>query len=96
MLATSSELVSAVASRVREARLAADLTQAGLAARAGVSLGSLRRFEATGQIALESLARLAVALSHERDFDGLFPPPPVASLNALIFPPQARRRGRRT
>ena len=96
MLTTSSELISAVASRMREARLAADLTQAGLAARAGVSLGSLRRFETTGQIALESLARLAVALSRERDFEALFVPPPIASLDALISPAPTRRRGRRT
>lgn len=96
MLATSSELILAVATRVREARLAADLTQAGLAARAGVSLGSLRRFETSGQISLESLARLAIALSRERDFEALFVPPPVASLDALISPVPARRRGRRT
>ena len=96
MLTTSSELISAVASRMREARLAADLTQAGLAARAGVSLGSLRRFETTGQIALESLARVAIALSRERDFESLFVAPPMASLDALISPAPTRRRGRRT
>ena len=96
MITTSSELISTVADRVREARLAADLTQAGLAARSGVSLGSLRRFETSGHIALESLARLAIALSRERDFDALFAPPPVASLDALIAPVPARRRGRRT
>jgi transcriptional regulator with XRE-family HTH domain len=96
MLTTSSELISAVAARVREARLAADLTQAGLAARAGVSLGSIRRFETTGQIALESLARLAIALRRERDFEALFVPPPIASLDALISPAPTRRRGRRT
>jgi transcriptional regulator with XRE-family HTH domain len=96
MLITSSELISAVAGRAREARLAADLTQAGLAARAGVSLGSIRRFETSGQIALESLARLAIALSRERDFESLFVPPPIASLDEFVSPAPRRRRGRRT
>lgn len=96
MLGTPSELLDGVASRMRAARLAADLTQEGLAARAGVSLGSLRRFEATGQIALESLVRLALALGHERELELLFTPPPLTSLDDLIAPIHVRRRGRRS
>jgi transcriptional regulator with XRE-family HTH domain len=52
MLETVQELADGVAARLRSVRLDADLTQARLAARSGVTLASLRRFETTGQIAL--------------------------------------------
>ena len=96
MLMTVPEQLSDLAARLRVLRLAADLTQAGLAARAGVSRASLRRFEATGQIALESLVRLALALGRERDLDALLAPPPLASLDEIIDARPPRRRGRRT
>jgi transcriptional regulator with XRE-family HTH domain len=96
MLKTVHELAGGVAVRLRMVRLDADLTQAGLAARSGVTLASLRRFETTGQIALESLVRLAQALGRDSDIEALFAPPPLASLDELVLTPPARRRGRRS
>jgi transcriptional regulator with XRE-family HTH domain len=49
-------------------RLSLDLTQEGLANKSGVSLGSLKRFETSGQISLESLLKLAVILECLEDF----------------------------
>ena len=43
----------------KQKRLQYDLTQVGLANRSGVSLGSIKRFEATGQISLESLLKIS-------------------------------------
>ncbi len=40
-------------------------TQIELAERSGVSLGSLKRFETTGQISLESFLKLAFVLEFE-------------------------------
>ena len=57
-LLTSSEARSALASNVRERRLAMDLTQTGLSRRSGVSLGTLRKFEREGCISLKSLTEL--------------------------------------
>lgn len=95
-LASPDDLCRAVAVRARAARLAADLTQAGLAARSGVSLGSLKRFESTGAISLEALARLAIALHAEQCFDGLFSPKPFASMaEVLAAAPVKRKRGRK-
>jgi transcriptional regulator with XRE-family HTH domain len=96
MLETVQELANGVAARLRSVRLDADLTQAGLAARSGVTLASLRRFETTGQIALDSLIRLAQALGRDGDIASLFAPPPVASLDELIGSSNPRRRGRRS
>ena len=46
-------------------------TQTECATRSGVSLGSLKRFERTGQISLESLLKLAFVLECLGDFDGV-------------------------
>jgi transcriptional regulator with XRE-family HTH domain len=96
MIETVQELADGVSARLRSVRLDADLTQAGLAVRSGVTLASLRRFETTGQIALESLIRLAQALGRDGDIAALFAPPPVASLDELISSRSPRRRGRRS
>ena len=47
------------------------LTQQVLATRSGVSLGSLKRFESSGQISLESLLKLAFVLECLGEFGGL-------------------------
>jgi transcriptional regulator with XRE-family HTH domain len=52
----------------KQRRLQFDLTQHGLSKRSGVSLGSLKRFELTGQISLESLLKLALVLECLDDF----------------------------
>lgn len=84
--------------RVKSARLAADLTQQGLASRAGVSLGSLKRFEREGEISLKSLIRLAFALRLEDEIGALFQPKPSASLDALLelSTIKQRQRGRKS
>lgn len=61
-----------IAIRFNEIRRAARISQADLAVRSGVSLGSIKRFEHTGNISLESLIKLAHALGYENDFDSLF------------------------
>jgi transcriptional regulator with XRE-family HTH domain len=49
-------------------------TQSELARRSGVSLGSLKRFETTGQISLESLFLLIDVLGRLDDFDMILKP----------------------
>lgn len=44
-------------------------SQQELAERSGVSLGSIKRFESSGQISLESLLKLAQILQRLSDFD---------------------------
>ena len=62
---SSDELAIELAARLKSRRLAQRLTQEGLAQRSGVSLGTLKKFERTGQIALVSFIRLVVALKDE-------------------------------
>ncbi len=50
-------------------RKQAGLTQSELAKRSGVSLGSIKRFELTGQISLESLLKSIQILNRLSDFE---------------------------
>jgi transcriptional regulator with XRE-family HTH domain len=84
-----------VALRARAARLAADLSQEGLAERSGVSLGTLKRFERTGAASLDVIARIAIALGLENGFDALFILPEFTTLDEVIATPVKRQRGRR-
>ena len=81
-----------VAAREKALRKRRGLTQAQLAQKAGVSLGSLRRFEQTGQTSLESLVALCFALGCKKDLDGLFSSPAFASIEEVMA--DARRAGR--
>jgi len=67
-----SDIQSALAERFRKLRKAEGYSQAEMAQRSGVSLGSLKRFELTGQISLESLLKLAYLLDRLDDFKSVF------------------------
>ncbi len=70
-LKTRTDVQLEVRDRFKARRLGLRLTQAGLARRSGVTLGSLKRFEATGLIAFDSLLKLALVLDCLADFDKL-------------------------
>ena len=61
-----------IVSSVRKRRKEAKLSQLELSKKAGVSLGSLKRFETAGEISLTSLVKIAFALGYESDFSQLF------------------------
>ena len=59
MLFTSlSKAQKNIIQNIRERRLQMDLTQEGLAERSGVPLSTLRKFEQTGMISLESFLKI--------------------------------------
>ena len=61
-LLTHQEICRELGRRCRRQRLQANLSQLELAERAGASLSSIRRLEASGQSTLELLVRVAQAL----------------------------------
>lgn len=83
-----------LANRVKRRRLEANLTQEGLAARAQVSLGTLKLFERTGKASIEFLIMVAFALGAEKEFDQLFPEKARRSIEDVVSK-QTRIRGRR-
>ena len=60
--------------KFKERRKSLGYTQPELATRSGVSLGSLKRFEGSGQISLESLLKLALVLECLEDFEKVCKP----------------------
>ncbi len=71
------------------------MTQADLAARAGVSLASLRRFERTGSASFALVARVALVLGAEHKFTELFGLPAFRTFDEATRQPSTRQRGRR-
>jgi hypothetical protein len=57
--------------------------QATLAARAGVALPTLRRFEQTGEASLKHLMRICHALGRIDEFDTIIRSPPAATMAEL-------------
>jgi len=58
-----------LAQKHRALRRQAGLTQRELAKRSGVSLGSIKRFELSGQISLESLLKSMLILNRLKEFE---------------------------
>lgn len=61
-----------LAKREKKRRKSMKITQKDMARRTGVSLGSIKRFEQTGEISLHSLLKIAFVLNCLDDFDHLF------------------------
>jgi transcriptional regulator with XRE-family HTH domain len=69
-----SDIQASLANKFRVLRKAQGYSQEETAKRSGVSLGSLKRFENTGQISLESLLKLSHLLDRLEDFMKVFEP----------------------
>jgi transcriptional regulator with XRE-family HTH domain len=96
-LRTPSEAQRMLAERVRDARVGLGLKQTTLAARAGVTLATLRKFEQKGEIALKYLMRILHALGRLDEFDTILRQPPAATMAELEsrMARPARKRGSR-
>ena len=68
---TPPEASKALAERHRILRKQLKMSQEEMAERSGVSLGSLKRFEITGKISLDSLLKLTHLLGRLNEFDNL-------------------------
>lgn len=77
-------IMQQIASRVKNQRLAKNLTQKALALRADVSLASYRRFERTGEIAFRSLVMIGIVLDMSEDFNELFVSKSYQSIEELL------------
>ncbi len=83
-LYSPAQAARSVGQREKSIRRQRGITQQQLSELSGVPLGTLRRFEQTGQISLEALVRLARALGCEADFDSLFDKPVYRSIQEVI------------
>lgn len=95
MLKTPQEVRHDIAARAQARRLLLNMSQKELAARSGVSLGSLKRFETTGEISLTSLLSIALALNDLEAFAGLFSLPRPENLFKAEPAATRKRAGRK-
>lgn len=82
-LDTAPDLSEAVRVAARDRRIALGITQVDLAARSGVPLGTLKRFERLGEVSLSALLAIAEALDALDGFHSLFPMPEARTLEEV-------------
>ena len=80
---TPTEINIGIAKRVRALRKRRKISQAKLSELSGVSLGSLKRFESTGEISLLSLTKIAIALDVEGELKSLFANVPFLTIEEV-------------
>ncbi len=68
---TPSELLKDLAYKHRLLRKSAKMSQKELADRSGVSLGTLKRFESSGKISLESFLKLLLIIERLEEMEGI-------------------------
>ncbi len=88
--ATHDEICTQLGARLRAHRLAQGLTQIELAARAGVSPGTVKNLEAKGQSSMETAVRIALALGLADQLQALF----MIQVKSIAHMEQAERSQR--
>ena len=81
---TPVEIENIISSRIRAIRRRRKISQQKLSELSGVSLGSVKRFESTGEISLISLVKIAIALDIEKELENLFAEVPPQSIEEII------------
>lgn len=81
---TPSERAKQIAEREKSKRKSKKLTQQELSKRTGISLGSIKRFEQTGEISFVSLLKIADVLNETDSFDELFNTHTYRSIQEVI------------
>ncbi len=81
---TAEELDQKLANRLRNIRKRRSISQKKLSAMSGVSYGSIKRFEATGQISLLSLTKIAIALDVADELRNIFTQVPYLDIQEVI------------
>ena len=93
---TPNDVAKQIAARVKARRLELNLTQEGMAARAGLKFATYRRFEQTGEISLKGLLQIGFALNVLSEFDALFAQKQYQSLYDVLNEQSViRKRGKK-
>ena len=84
VIPVAEELDLKLAQRVRNIRKRRSISQEKLASMSGVSYGSVKRFESTGQISLLSLTKVAMALDIADELRNIFSQVPYRDIKEVI------------
>ena len=86
------DIAMQIAGKVRTRRLELNLTQEGLATRAGLKFATYRRFEQTGEISLKGLLQIGFALDTLKDFENLFAQRQYQTLDEVLNEQNVNRK----
>ncbi len=81
---TPSDITKRLALKIKKIRKQKNITQRQLAGRSNVSYATLRKFETTGQISLESFIKLTMELGVVNEINDLFTTPVYNSIEEVI------------
>lgn len=81
---TPNDIDRDIAGRIRKLRKRRKISQKELSERSGVSLGSVKRFEQSGEISLRSLTKIAMALRVDEELKNLFEDVPPVSIEEIL------------
>lgn len=81
---TAEEMDQKLSERVRNIRKRRAITQEELSRESGVSYGSVKRFEETGNISLLSLTKIAMALGCAGEIQRMFERVPYRNIQEVI------------
>ena len=95
ILETPQEIQRDIAAKGQARQLLLNMSQKELAARSGVSLGSVKRFESSGEISLSSLLSIAMVLNELEAFAELFSPPRPDNQFTMEAPIKRKRAGKK-
>ena len=81
---TPNDIAHELVEKIKQRRKKLKISQAQLAIKSGVSLGSIKRFESKYEISLNSFIKILIALNLERDLENLFMQKNYNSIDEVI------------
>lgn len=81
---TPNDIAKELVEKIKQHRKKLKISQAQLASKSGVSLGSIKRFESKYEISLNSFIKILIALNLEHDLENLFLQKSYISIDEVI------------
>ena len=81
---TPNDIAKELVEKIKQHRKKLKISQAQLASKSGVSLGSIKRFESKYEISLNSFIKILIALNLEGDLENLFTQKNYSSIDEVI------------
>lgn len=81
---TPNDIAKELVEKIKQHRKKLKISQAQLAIKSGVSLGSIKRFESKYEISLNSFIKILIALNLEQDLENLFTQKNYNSIDEVI------------
>ena len=89
------DVMISVAQRAKALRLEQNITQQALADKVGIAVGTVKRFEKSGEIQFNHLLRIALVLGRLEEFFNIFAPSDIPASLYELKDTKKRQRARK-